>query len=176
MLEIPGASCTVFHLQAHILPTEDLTGIYRLAVLLTGEPREAQALVLDVFADAGEKIHHFRNGKSCEAWLVAKVRNRALNRKWKPPEDSAPGETEAAAGNENSPGAALEMAARFCRIPEPGRSALALLYINRFTVEEIAQVLQMPLEAMAQAVDAARTRLQALETRPQAPSAEEAAS
>ena len=156
------ARTTVCPLQPHILPTEDLTGIYRFAVLLTGAPVTAQGLVLDVFADAGEKIHHFRNGKSCEAWLVAKVRNRAMNlpRLSQDKTDPAP---PADAGPDS---AALELADRFVRIPEPGRSALALLYINRFSVQEIAQILQIPLEALAEAVDAARVSLHRMENAP----------
>lgn len=158
-------------MQSHILPTEDLTGIYRYAVLLTGAPREAQDVVLQVFADAAEKIHHFRNGKSCEAWLVAKVRTRLLNRG---PRDSAPPAAETASSSSGSPDpAALEFAARFSRLAEPGRSALALLYIGHFSVQEIAQILQLPLEMLAEAVDAARATLRGSETaRPAAAPAE----
>jgi DNA-directed RNA polymerase specialized sigma24 family protein len=153
-------------LQPHILPTEDLTGIYRFTVLLTGSPQAAQAAMLEVFADGAEKIHHFRSGKSCEAWLVAKVRTRLLNKPLQPaaapenpgPAPSAAGETDTAAL------ATLELAARFSRLPEPGRSALALLYIDCFSVQEIAQILQLPLEMMAEAVDSARCALRGMET------------
>jgi DNA-directed RNA polymerase specialized sigma24 family protein len=160
-------------LQSHILPTEDLTGIYRYAVLLTGVPREAQEVVLQVFSDAAEKIHHFRNGKSCEAWLVAKVRNRLLNRGPQSFAASAAETADASASGAPDP-AALGFATRFSRLAEPGRSALALLYIGHFSVQEIAQILQLPLEMLAEAVDAARAALCGMETaRPAAAQAEE---
>jgi len=126
-------------------------------MLLTGSPRAAQAVVLEAFADAGEKIHHFRNGKSCEAWLVAKVRSRLLNKSPQPAAETAP-ETP-----ENSPSTALDMAERFSRLQEPGRSALALLYLNRFTVQEIGQILQMPPEQLGDAAGSAREALQQMD-------------
>ena len=144
-------------MQQHILPTEDLTGIYRYALLLAGDPRAAQSALLEVFADAGEKINHFRSGKSCEAWLVAKVRSRLLNRSFTP--------TDSAAASPDSSGhadpAVLDLAIRFSRLLEPGRSALALLYIDRFSVVEIAQILQLRLEQFAEAIDTARNALRA---------------
>lgn len=136
-------------------------------MLLAGEPQAAQAAVLDVFADAAEKIHHFRNGKSSEAWLVTKVRNRLLNKSFQTPAAFPATENTPQAGD---PGpAALELAARFSRLPEPGRSALALLYINRFSVEEIAQILQLRVEMLADAADAARKTLRAMESASPAP-------
>ncbi|HWB60418.1 MAG TPA: hypothetical protein VG733_13060 [Chthoniobacteraceae bacterium] len=143
-------------MQQHTLPTEDLTGIYRYAVLVTGSAQAARDTVLDVFADAAEKIHHFRNGKSCEAWLVAKVRTRVLNRPFQP------GATAESATNPE-PDAAAALAARFARLPEPGRSALALLYINHFSIQEISQILQLPLEMLADAIGSAREALQQTE-------------
>jgi DNA-directed RNA polymerase specialized sigma24 family protein len=163
-LRFARAGSTVCGLQPHILPTEDLTGIYRFAVLLTGAPRAAQAALMDVFADAGEKIHHFRSGKSCEVWLVAKVRNRLLKSPAPATDKTTPENTES-----DSPLAvdltpvALEFSERFSKIPEPGRSALALLYINHFSVQEIAQILQITLEELAEATGAARATLQQLE-------------
>jgi DNA-directed RNA polymerase specialized sigma24 family protein len=163
---------TVCGLQTHILPTEDLTGIYRFAVLLTGVPRTAQAVVLEVFADAGEKINHFRSGKSCEVWLVAKVRNRLLRNPTPAAKQSAPENSEISPqiSVDLNP-AALALAQRFSKIPEPGRSALALLYINHFSVQEIAQILQIPLEEMAEATGAARALLEQTESAGQTASA-----
>ena len=77
-LRLKRAGFTVRSLQSHILPTEDLACIHRFAVLLTGSPAPAQAVLLETFAEAGEKIHHFRSGKSCKAWLAAKVRSRVM--------------------------------------------------------------------------------------------------
>ena len=160
----PGS--TVRCLQSHILPSEDLAGIYRFAVLLTGAPESAQAIVLETFADAGEKIHHFRNGKSCKAWLVAKLRNRQLRNG-----ESPPSATQSLGLNPQ----ALGLAGRFVRIPEPGRSALALLYLDQFSPQEIAQILQINMDELSTAVDSARSFLQEMETaqRPTLPAEEQ---
>lgn len=160
-LRFTSARFTVCRLQQHILPTEDLTGIFRYAMLLAGEPQAAQAAVLEVFADAAEKIHHFRNGKSSEAWLVTKVRNRLLNKSLQPASTAVP-------AGDHAPDA-LDFASRFSRLPEPGRSALALLYINRFSAEEIAQILQLRVEILAGAIDSARNSLRAMESARPAP-------
>lgn len=143
--------------------------MYRFAVLLAGASEPAQAAVVEVFADAGEKIHHFRSGKSCLAWLVAKLRNRLLKH---PPTaaPAAPPDDQASDKPENATTAApdlnpqaLALADRFCKIPEPGRSALALLYLDQFSVQEIAQILQMNIEELAEAVESARSLLRQMD-------------
>lgn len=133
-------------------------------MLLAGAPEPAQAAVLETFEAVGEKIHHFRNGKSCKAWLVANVRNRLLKNANEPAAESA----REPDGSVPPPGAdlnpqAFELASRFCKIPEPGRSALALLYLEHFSAQEIAQILQLSMDEFADAVDSARTLLRQME-------------
>lgn len=125
-------------------------------MLLAGAAGPAQAAVLQTFADAAEKIHHFRNGKSCKAWLVAKVRNRLLQNAGGPAAEAGP---PVASANPR----VSELAGRFCRISEPGRSALALLYLDHFSPQEIAQILQLTMEEFADAVDSARAHLRGME-------------
>ena len=152
---MPLAGSTVCVLQSHILPTEDLSVIYRFAVLLAGTPEVAQTAILETFAEAGEKIHHFRSGKSCKAWLVAKLRSRLLK---------YPGNAlTAATPTQDLNPQALELADRFSKIPEPGRSALALLYLDHFSAQEIAQILQISMEELLDAVDSARALLRQAE-------------
>ena len=140
-------------------------------MLLAGTPELAQAAVLETFADAGEKIHHFRNGKSCKAWLVAKLRNRLLKNPGQPTGDPAEKTANASASApELNPGI-LDLADTFYKIPEPGRSALALLYLDQFSPLEIAQILLISMEEMAVAVDSARTLLQQMEAVKRSPSA-----
>lgn len=152
-------------LQNHILPSEDIAAIYRFALLLAGTPAAAQSTMLETFADAGEKLHHFRSGKSCTAWLVAKVRNRFLNRSLPTAQERVAEATVAA----DEPGLVaspevLDLADRFSKLPEPGRSGLALLYLDQFSVQEIAQILQINVEELADAVGVARDRLRAAGT------------
>jgi|GEM_PF-1729590 len=163
-LRLKEAGFTFCGLQSHILPTEDLACIYRFAVLLAGAPETAQAAILETFADAGEKIHHFRSGKSCKAWLVAKVRTKLM----KQPGGAGAVAEEKKAEKTVTPGAeldpkAVELTDRFSKIPEPGRSALALLYLDSFSPQEIAQILLMNEDQLASAVDAARSLLRQME-------------
>lgn len=127
-------------------------------MLLAGAPEPAQTAILKTFADAGEKIHHFRNGKNCKAWLFANLRNRFLKN----------ADASAADGSAPPPAAelnprAIELAGRFCKISEPGRSALALLYLDHFSAQEIVQILQITMDEFADAVNSARTQLQRME-------------
>lgn len=136
-------------------------------MLLTGAPQPAQAVVLESLAGAADKIHHFRQGKSREAWLVGNVRKLVLNKPLRPAGEAAPEEADALAGPP------LELARRFSTLAEPGRSALALLYINRFSLAEIALILQLPVDMLASAIDSARVSLGSGESAPQsAPSPE----
>ncbi len=51
---------------------------------------------------------------------------------------------------------AFLLAQRFHGLPEPERSALALFYLDFFTVAEIAELLKMTLETLAETLGAAR--------------------
>lgn len=140
-------------------------------MLLTGLPAPAQAVLLETFAEAGEKIHHFRSGKSCKAWLAAKVRSRVMKRAGAKTAEIEPKTSEniTSAADGLSP-QAVALAERFCKIAEPGRSALALLYLNHFSTQEITQILQMTVEELSDAAEAARSQLRGMEAMQQAAS------
>jgi len=55
---------------------------------------------------------------------------------------------------------AFILARHFHTLPEPGRSALALFYVDLFTPGEIAGFLKLELEQLADTLAAARERLQ----------------
>jgi len=138
-------------------------------VLLTGSSASAQAALLETFAEAGEKIHHFRSGKSCKAWLAAKVRSRVMKPAGTKAAEAEPKNSEntTSAAADLSP-QATALAERFCKIAEPGRSALALLYLNHFSTQEITQILQMTIEELSDAAEAARSQLRGIEAMQQA--------
>ena len=58
---------------------------------------------------------------------------------------------------------AAALAEQFCKVSEPGRSALALLYINQFSTQEISQILQMTIEELSNAAEAARSQLRGMD-------------
>jgi DNA-directed RNA polymerase specialized sigma24 family protein len=55
---------------------------------------------------------------------------------------------------------AFLLAQRFHLLPEPERSALALFYLEFFTVEEIARLLKMDVDVLSDTLAAARQLLQ----------------
>lgn len=139
-------------------------------MLLTGSPASAQATLLEIFAEAGEKIHHFRSGKSCKAWLAAKVRNLVMKQGGAKPAaaETKNSENIAAAADPGLSPQATALAEQFCKVSEPGRSALALLYINQFSTQEISQILQMGIEELSNAAEAARAQLRGMDAMQQA--------
>ena len=90
------------------------------------------------------------------------IGDRATQKNPVQPADKSPQESSSdnLSPSMNLTPAALDFAGRFSKIPEPGRSALALLYINHLSVQEIAQILQLSLEELAEATGAARSILQ----------------
>ena len=83
--------------------------------------------------------------------------------------ESAPRPEPAAAGAGERPRTlkleAFFLAQRFHALPEPERSALALFYLDIFSVAEIAELLKMSLETLAETLGAARGLLaQALDS------------
>jgi len=117
----------------------------------------------DTLTEVGSQLSQFRNETSRQAWLARHIRERCLeNNKSAPP--SAPRLVR----DESDPGAAPEvlnieaflLAQRFHLLPEPERSALALFYLELFTTGEIAELLNMDIEALAGTLGAARELLQ----------------
>ncbi len=117
----------------------------------------------ETLAEVETQLSQFRNETSRQAWLVAHIRERCLkNNASAPPaaprllrDDSDTGEKPAVLKIE-----AFLLAQRFHMLPEPERSALALFYLEFFTVEEIAQLLKMDVELLSETLGAARQLLQ----------------
>lgn len=153
----------VVALQTALIPSSKLAEFYRFALLLTGNAKSAEQVMADVLAEVESQLSQFRNETSRQAWLATHIRERCLeNNKAVPP--AAPRllreDTE---GGGRPPVLEIEaflMAQRFHTLPEPERSALALFYLDLFTVEEIAELLKMDLHALSDTLGAARELLQ----------------
>jgi hypothetical protein len=100
-------------LQPNNFSPQEIAGIFRFAVLLSGSPQAARAAVLEFLPAVAEKIEQMRDENKCKLWLMTRLRERLL--KISPQPDIAE---------------SVEPAARFSQIPEPGRSALALLCLD----------------------------------------------
>lgn len=117
----------------------------------------------ETLADVETQLSQFRNEVSRQAWLAARIRERCLkNNASAPPaaprllrDDSDTGEKPAVLKIE-----AFLLAQRFHTLPEPERSALALFYLEFFSVSEIAQLLKMSEDLLADTLNAARHLLQ----------------
>jgi hypothetical protein len=130
-------------LQPNNFSQQEIAGFYRFAVLLSGVPETARLAVLEVLDRTAEKLEHMRNEKDCKVWLMARLRERLL----------------AATHHAGENAMDAEPAGRFSKIPEPGRSALALLYLDLFSARDIAQILQIPMGELPGAMDSARAFL-----------------
>jgi len=117
----------------------------------------------DTLTEVESQLDQFRNETSRQAWLATHIRERCLeNNKSSPP--TAPRlvreESDTGTRPEVLKIEAFLLAQRFHMLPEPERSALALFYLELFSVPEIAELLKMDVEVLADTLGAARDLLQ----------------
>jgi DNA-directed RNA polymerase specialized sigma24 family protein len=151
-------------LQNAVFPSATLAEFYRFALLLTGRAAVAELVLSAALAEAGTQLDQMRGESRRLAWLAQRIRARCLQSNEQNParlvprllrEPQRPGEPIELLGIE-----AYILAEHFHSLAEPGRSALALFYLDLFTPEEIAKLLQLELEELGAALTDARTRLQ----------------
>jgi len=117
----------------------------------------------DTLAEVESQLSQFRNETSRQAWLATHIRERCLENN-----KSAPPAAPRLLRDESDPGIRPEvlkieaflLAQRFHTLPEPERSALALFYLDLFTAEEIAELLNMDIHVLSDTLAAARDLLQ----------------
>jgi DNA-directed RNA polymerase specialized sigma24 family protein len=143
-------------------PSNALAEFYRFAVLLTGRIDKAEAVMAETLVEAETEITQLRNEKSRRAWYAARIRERCMaGGEATEPAPRLLREGEAMAG----PVEVLEIEAwlvaqRFQQLPEPERTALALFYLDSFTNEDIAKLLKLHEDELADTLGRARTMLQ----------------
>lgn len=150
-------------LQTSLFPSAALAEFYRFALLLTGNAKSAEQVMAETLHEVEAQLSQFRNETSRQAWLVARIRERCLKNN----ESAAPAaprlvrdDTDTAEKPTVLKIEAFLLAQRFHLLPEPERSALALFYLDFFTVEEIAGLLKMEVEGLSDTLAAARQLLQ----------------
>lgn len=144
-------------------PTATLADFYRFAVLLTGQIARAEQVMADTLVKAETELPQLRNETSRRAWLTAHIREGCGVSE----EVAAPAPRLLREHDDESPVTVLEIEAylvaqRFQQLPEPGRSALALFYLESFSNEEIAKLLKLSEPQLADALADARLQLQRL--------------
>ena len=135
---------------------------YRFALLLTGSIKTAELVMAGTLAEVAFQISQVRSETGRQAWFVQRIREHCLkNNESAPPAaprldrtDDSPGESPRVLKIE-----AFLLAQRFHALPEPERSALALFYLDFFTIAEIAELLKMSTETLGETLAAGRALL-----------------
>ena len=151
-----GIACRA--LQTTDFSEETLTRLHRFAALLFGRSGDASAAILDAARQCGGHLDQLRREKQSLAFLVRTLRDARAK---------AGAASGSAADDPAEPGQALATA--FSQLPEPERSALALLYSDLFPFAEIANLLNLDVHDLAEKLGSAR-RMLAEKWRPQPPS------
>lgn len=124
------------------MSTEDLTRLYRFALLLTGDGGAAQQVLYDACAECAGRLAGYRNEEGRLACLVGTLRQRA---KTVQPSAATP------------EGRGITRA--FATLPEEERAALAGIYTGLLPARTLADALKMSLEELGRALKSARERL-----------------
>ena len=164
-LEKPhAANLSCEDLQTALFPKNTIAEFYRFALLLTGNAKAAEQVMAETLTDVESHLAQLRNETTRQAWLAARIREHCLKNH---SGDGTP--APRLVREEEQPGAepailqieAFLLAQRFHALPEPERSALALFYLEFFTVAEIAELLKMDVAALSDTLGHARELLHA---------------
>ncbi len=146
-----------------LLPSTTLVEFYRLALLLTGNIQDAEGALSAVLMAGERRLGDLRDQTHRAVWLAARLRQYCREPKPAPEPGNAPQLVRAEESGslpEVLQTEASILAQHFKLLPEPERSALGLFYLELFTVEQIAGILEMGVEQLAETLARARTQLQ----------------
>ena len=124
--------------------SEPDAGWYRLALLWTGDPAAAAAILKEIFAVAPDELAQLRSQERRNMWIVRQIRSRAL--KWQ----------------RANPAVAADSAffpSRVAALAEPSRTVFAVFHCLEGSVEELAEMLGLGGAAFAQSLAQARSGL-----------------
>ena len=151
-------------LQTAIFPSVTLAEFYRFALLLTGSSDAAESVMAETLAEVEAQLDQIRTEANRQAWLARRIRERCLKNNLANPVPVVPRllRLEPAAGGvpEVLGIEAYILAEHFHCMLEPGRSTLALFYLDLFTPEEIGKLVNMNLEELGATLSEARAALQ----------------
>lgn len=123
---------------------------------------KAEKAMAETLVEVEPQLAQIRSETGRRTWFVARIRERCLKNNGDAP-PAAPRLLRADPDAEGQPVVlkieAYLLAQRFHALPEPERSALALFYLDFFSVEEMAQLLKMNTDAFSDTLCAARALL-----------------
>jgi RNA polymerase sigma factor (sigma-70 family) len=149
-------------LQTAPFSNDTLAEFYRFTLLLTGSLKTAEQIMADTLQAVQEHLEELRRESSRRAWLAMRIRERCLR-------ENALNPTAIPRLLRDDPEAergeilkieAFIVAQRFSTLPEPERSALALFYLDIFSLEEISELLKISMEELAATLGRARALLE----------------
>jgi DNA-directed RNA polymerase specialized sigma24 family protein len=148
-------------LQTAPFSNDTLADFYRFALLLTGTLKTAEQIMADTLQAVQEQLGELRHESSRRAWLAMRIRERCLRENAINP-NAIPRLLRDDDDRERGEVLKIEafiVAQRFSTLHEPERSALALFYLEIFSLEEIAKLLKIDTEELAAALGRGRTLL-----------------
>ena len=141
-------------LHSVVLPIENITELYRFALLLTGNDEAAADVLAGAVGEMPDELMQLRGEKNRTVWLLRKIRELASS----PVSTSQNPESEME--NEVSDLPSSSLPARIAALAEPERSALALFYLDLLELEEIAKLFKISVEELSERLGSARKHLQ----------------
>lgn len=165
--------------QAEAMP--HLDALYRYALRLTRNEKDAEDLLQDTFLRAFRFWDKYKKGSNCKAWLFRIMKNLFLNRidkKKRTPDSTSLDDTEEwylySHIKESGPEAAREDPAEIFelkdwteqiqeaieRLPEDFREPLVLFDGEGLSYQEIADLLELPIGTVRSRLNRARKKLQ----------------
>jgi DNA-directed RNA polymerase specialized sigma24 family protein len=161
-------------LETASLPNATLAELYRFAWLLSGDAKGAECILGAALAGLEPKLDQVRSAKSRNLWLVRRIRQTCLEHfaGAAAPVELAPRllrEDEALVFGEILEIEAYIVAQHVHALAEPGRTALALFYLDLVSTSDAAELLGLPLEEYCETVGRARMGLHAAMSGSRAP-------
>ena len=146
--------------------------VYRIALIYTGDPHDAEDVAESVFLTVIEKEVTFENEEHEKAWFIASVRNRCRDlhkSSWHgkvqliAPSDVYSEKEDLDAGDDAYTDIENETESEAARLllmlPEEQREAVYLCYYEGYTVKETAAIMGLKETKVRSALTAAKRRL-----------------
>jgi RNA polymerase sigma-70 factor (ECF subfamily) len=145
------------------------SSVYAVTRHYLGDPEEARDVAQDVFVRLYERLDSFSGGDTFKAWLMQMARNASIDRlrriKARPPASDVSAEDAMLAGDDDPErNAATEARERLLRqavaqLGDKHREVLLLKEIHGLKIEEVAQLLGLPVGTVKSRSNRARLEL-----------------
>ena len=143
--------------------------LYRFALCLTTSHRDAADLVRQTFLTFSRQRHQIHDYSKIERWLFTALHQyyliRIRSRRNRPKAELALEVHDPAMSNPERPGFPweCELPAALARVNETCRPALSLFYLGKFSVREIAHILQVPIDTVMSRLSQGKVQLRLIQ-------------